>query len=345
MSAEPARILVVDDEDNNRYTLVRRLRREGYGNVVTAENGQEALALLASQPFDLVLLDIMMPEVNGYEVLERRKADEQWRHIPVIMISALSELDSIVRCIELGAEDYLPKPFNPVLLRARIGACLERKHLRDREQAHLAEIEKQRRRADDLLDAILPASAVAELKTTGYIRPRRFDSVAVLFVDLVGFTAWCNSHTPEDVVADLQLLTEIFERLTTQHGLEKIKTVGDAFMATGNLLHPNSDPVFAAVRCAHDMAMAAHASPNCWRIRAGIHFGRVVAGAVGRTKFTFDLWGDTVNVAAHLSALGTDEAIYLSADAAARIGSSALRSMGHVALKAKSTIEVFRYEA
>jgi class 3 adenylate cyclase len=262
------------------------------------------------------------------------------------MISALSELDSVVRCIELGAEDYLPKPFNPVLLRARIGACLEKKRLRDRERTHLAEIERQRQRAEDLLDVILPAAAVTELKTTGRVRPRRFDEVAVLFIDLVGFTAWCNAHSPEDVVANLQTLAEDFERIATQHGMEKIKTVGDAFMATANLLEPNDDPVIAAVRCAHDMATAARVGPNCWRIRAGIHIGPVVAGMVGRTKFTFDLWGDTVNVAAHLSMLGTDEAIYLSADASARVRDRCrLLSMGQIAFKGKSAIEVFRYQA
>ncbi|MCC2664762.1 MAG: adenylate/guanylate cyclase response regulator, partial [Geminicoccaceae bacterium] len=108
--SDPARILVVDDNEDNRYTLTRRLQREGYEQVDLATNGREALDLIAQRPFDLVLLDIMMPEMNGYEVLERLKADDRLRHIPVIVISAISELDSVVRCIELGAEDYLPKP-------------------------------------------------------------------------------------------------------------------------------------------------------------------------------------------------------------------------------------------
>ncbi len=126
-------VLVVDDIAENRDVLSRRLKRQGYA-VATTENGREALEKLHSETFDLVLLDIMMPEMDGYEVLQRLKADEALRHIPVIMISALSELDSVVRCIEMGAEDYLLKPFNPTLLKARIGACLEKKRARDREQ-------------------------------------------------------------------------------------------------------------------------------------------------------------------------------------------------------------------
>ena len=133
-----AALLVVDDIDDNRFALTRRLAREGYKNLTTAGDGQEALELLNSRPFDLVLLDIMMPKLNGYEVLERMKADGRLRHIPVIMISAIDELDSVIRCIELGAEDYLPKPFNPTLLRARVGASLERKRLHDQVMARRA---------------------------------------------------------------------------------------------------------------------------------------------------------------------------------------------------------------
>ena len=133
-------ILVVDDIEANRDVLSRRLKRQGHA-IATAENGRQALERLRTETFDLVLLDIMMPEMDGYEVLQCLKADETLRHIPVIMISALSELDSVVRCIEMGAEDYLLKPFNPTLLKARIGACLEKKRLRDRERQLFAQLE------------------------------------------------------------------------------------------------------------------------------------------------------------------------------------------------------------
>lgn len=134
MTNSGAALLIVDDNEDNRYTLTRRLSREGYQNLTTANNGREALDCLVAQPFDLVLLDVMMPDMNGYEVLEHVKTNASLRDIPIIMISALDEIDSVIRCIELGAEDYLNKPFNPVLLRARVGALLEKKRLRDEVQ-------------------------------------------------------------------------------------------------------------------------------------------------------------------------------------------------------------------
>ncbi len=152
-----AALLVVDDIDDNRFALTRRLAREGYKNLTTAADGQEALDLLGSRPFDLVLLDIMMPKLNGYQVLERMKADDRLRHIPVVMISAIDDLDSVIRCIELGAEDYLPKPFNPTLLRARVGASLERKRLHDRvtaQAADLAESLEQQTATSEILGVI-----------------------------------------------------------------------------------------------------------------------------------------------------------------------------------------------
>ena len=159
-----AAILVVDDDDNNRFTLVQRLKREGYENVTTASGGQDALSRLSLSPFDLVLLDVMMPDLDGIAVLTAMKADPGLWHVPVVMISAVNDLDRVVRCIELGAEDYLPKPFNPALLRARVGACLEKTRLHDQELSYLNAIDRQRRRADAPLHAILPSQAVDELE-------------------------------------------------------------------------------------------------------------------------------------------------------------------------------------
>jgi CheY-like chemotaxis protein len=134
------RLLIVDDNEINRDVLARRLGRQGY-TTAAAENGRQALEMVQTQKFDLLLLDIMMPELNGYEVLRHLKADSHLRDIPVIMISALDDMASIVRCIKLGAEDYLPKPFDPVLLRARIGASLEKKRLRDQEIEYLHNVD------------------------------------------------------------------------------------------------------------------------------------------------------------------------------------------------------------
>lgn len=151
-----ASLLVVDDNEDNRYTLTRRLNREGYKNLTMATNGREALDKLRVQRFDLVLLDIMMPDMNGYEVLEQMKVTPALRDIPVIMISALDEVHSVIRCVELGAEDYLSKPFNPTLLRARVNASLEKKRLRDEIRRNLERLEQELEAARALQLAMLP---------------------------------------------------------------------------------------------------------------------------------------------------------------------------------------------
>jgi sigma-B regulation protein RsbU (phosphoserine phosphatase) len=152
-----AALLVVDDNEDNRYTLGQRLKRIGYTNVAFATNGREALDALRSREFDLMLLDVMMPEMNGYEVLEQLRADERLRHLPVVMISAVDQIESVIRCIELGAEDYLQKPFNPTLLKARVGASLDKKRLRDEVVTHLERVEADLRRAREIQLEMVPA--------------------------------------------------------------------------------------------------------------------------------------------------------------------------------------------
>jgi len=158
VSLKQASLLVVDDVDANRDLLSRRLQRQGHA-VVTAENGREAIAHLHSQAFDLILCDISMPEMDGYQVLEHLKADPVLRHIPVVMVSALNDLESVVRCIELGAEDYLLKPFNPTILKARVNACLEKKWLRDQEQAYLKQLQEERELVEERTRQLAQANA------------------------------------------------------------------------------------------------------------------------------------------------------------------------------------------
>jgi adenylate cyclase len=337
------RILVVDDNEDNRYTLTRRLHREGWADVGTAENGREALDKIAHERFDLVLLDIMMPDVNGYEVLRKLKSDPATRDIPVLMISALSEFESVVRCIELGAEDYLPKPFNPALLRARVGACLEKKRLHDQELSYIEEIERQRSRAEALLHAILPAQAVDELESCQSVTPRRHENVVVLFADVVGFTAYCDLLAPEEIVANLHVFATAFEDSATEHGLEKIKTIGDGLLATAGLLLTNADPVMSSIECAASTIASARRLPIPWDVRVGIHVGPVVAGVVGRQKFSYDIWGDTVNVAARLAAYGTSASINISAAVWEQVSTRTKATpLGPIPIKGKGDLEAYR---
>jgi class 3 adenylate cyclase len=338
-------VLVVDDDEANRAMLSRRLVRLGH-QVALAENGRQALEKLRAAPFDLVLLDIQMPEMNGYEVLEHLKADPALRDLPVIVLSASSETDRIAHCIEMGAEDYLPKPFDPVVLQARIGACLEKKRLRDREVSYLRQIEAEKKRSDELLRIILPDDVAEELKATQAVKPRRFENVGVLFCDIVGFTAYCDQHPPEEVLRHLQALVEAFEGLTAQHGLEKIKTIGDSFMATAGLLAPVATPALYCARCGLDMIAAARSLPPHWEVRVGVHVGPVMAGVVGHRKYQYDVWGDTVNTAARMEEAGEAGTVCVNAETWAMLTSCCRgRSRGTVQVKGKGEQEIFVVEA
>lgn len=310
-SIETGTILLVDDSESNRDVLCRRLRRQGH-IVSTADDGLKALDMLENGKFDLVLLDIKMPEMDGIHVLQHMRSQSSMRHIPVIMISALDELDSVVRCLEMGAEDYLPKPFNATILQARIGACMEKKRLRDREILYLQRIEAEKQRADDLLHVILPAPIVEELKSNNAVKPRRHENVAVLFTDIVGFTPYSDKRQPEEIVACLQKLIEAYESFAAEEQMLKIKTIGDAFMAVANLLTPVENPVLSCIRCGLRMIEAANNLESSWRVRVGVHIGPVVAGVLGRRQYQYDLWGDTVNTAARMESHGTPNRISLS---------------------------------
>ena len=341
-STTPGTLLVVDDNEMNRDMLSRRLIRDGH-TVMLAENGPRALEMLRSKSFDLVLLDVVMPKMNGYQVLSQLKADDSLRDIPVIMLSAMDEIDSVVRCIELGADDYLTKPINSVLLRARIGAGLENKRLRDQEVIYLDQIEQAKKRADDLLHVILPDRVVEELMLTNTVLPRRYEDVAVLFCDIVDFTAYCDRREPEEVIPDLQLLVESFEEITLNHNMEKIKTIGDSFMAAAGLLKPVDNSVLTSARCGLEMLEAVRQMPNNWRVRVGIHVGPLVAGVVGKRQYLFDVFGDTVNTAARIESNGMADSVNLSKAAWETIAQQCYgESLGYVQAKGKGELEIFR---
>ncbi len=334
-------LLVVDDSEDNRYTLIRRLRRQGHEHILEAENGRRALDVLRARPVDLVLLDMMMPEMNGYEVLSAMREDMELRELPVIMISALDDLDNVVRCLELGAEDYLPKPFDPTVLNARVTASLEKRRLRKEQAAYVALVERERERADRLLSAMVPTGAVAELKAHDTVVPRRYDDVAVLFCDIVGFTSFCDRTPPEQVVSGLDAQVVEFERLMTLHGMEKIKTIGDAFMATAGMHVVCEHPMEAAVACGLDMVNVARSIEPHWEVRVGIHLGPVVAGITGKQRFQFDLWGDTVNVAARICDRAAPGSVVVSASSWPLVRTLYRgRSMGQVELKGKGALEL-----
>lgn len=307
MTLEAGSMLIVDDVEANRDLLARRLQIYGH-QVAVACDGREAIARLHAMSFDLILCDIMMPEVNGYEVLEYVKSDATLRHIPVIMISALEDTQSVVRCIELGAEDYLFKPFNPTLLKARINACLEKKRLRDQERDVLRQLQAEQARSERLLLSILPAPIAERLKQGQSTVAESYADASVLFADIVDFTEICTRRSAIAVVDMLNQIFSAFDQLAEQHGLEKIKTIGDAYMVVGGVPVTRPDHAAAIAGMALDMLTALEAfnleQSESLRLRIGISTGPVVAGVIGTRKFAYDLWGDTVNTASRMESNG-----------------------------------------
>jgi class 3 adenylate cyclase len=337
-----SRILVVDDMETNRELLSRRLSRDGHV-VSMADGGRSALQLVAADKFDLVLLDLMMPDMNGFEVLRRLKSDPLVRHIPVIMISALDEIDSTVRCIEAGAEDYIPKPFDPVLLGARIEASLERKRLRDREQAFIDELQAEKSKSDSLLLNILPASVVERMRRGEVSIADRFPEATILFSDIVGFTSLAGRSSPGRIIEILNHLFSAFDALAKGLKLEKIKTIGDAYMVAGGLPEEQPDHALAVADMALGMMEAVREIGTRFgeplEVRIGVHSGDVVAGIIGQHRFIYDVWGDTVNTASRLESSGLPNRIQISEATYRRVSSAFhCETRGELEIKGKGSM-------
>lgn len=313
---QTAQLLVVDDDDMNREMLCRRLQKLGY-DVTESINGREALETLKAGNYDLVLLDILMPELDGFQTLEFIKADQRLRHLPVIMLTALDDVESTVRCIEAGAEDFVPKPFNPVILRARITASLEKKRLRDQEQAYLAQLQSERSKSERLLLNVLPRAVADRLKSGERTIVDSFLDATVVFADIVGFTRIASRNSPNRTVQLLNDLFSNFDRVAEQHQLEKIKTIGDSYMMVGGIPTVNPAHAEACANAALELMEALRVFNRRhqldWQIRIGLNNGPVVAGIIGTRKFAYDLWGETVNIAARMESQGQPGRIQVSA--------------------------------
>ena len=326
---DPA-LLVVDDNEDNRYTLSLQLNAQGYHNIAIATNGNEALSVLHSKPFDLVLLDIMMPELNGYEVLERMRSSPELRNIPVIVISAIGELDSVVRCIELGAEDYLPKPFEPTLLRARVYASLERKRLHDQVVAQAAELASQAAELatwNKTLEQRV-ADQLGEIERMGKLRrflsPQVADlivasgmekqlqshrrEITALFCDLRGFTSFSETSDPEDVMMLLRDYHAAIGQIIIKYGATLEHFAGDGVMLIFNDPLPIDKPELQAVRMALEMRDAIGTLTEKWRrlghdigFGIGISNGFATLGTIGfEGRFDYAAVGTVSNIASRL---------------------------------------------
>src|SRR6266576_2677879 len=318
-------ILIVDDNEDNRYTLQLLLESDGHERIASASSGTEAIALIERQSFNLVLLDLMMPDLNGDEVLKLIKSDPDKRDIPVVMISADTDVEKVSQCIELGADDYLPKPFNPTILRARIAAALRRHSLRALENEYVGKIETEKRHSENLLRNILPAEIASRLRNGESNIADHFDDATVIFADVVGFGKITARMKAFEIVACLNQLFSEFDELAEDAGIEKIKTIGDNYMAVCGVPTPRSNHARMAAKFALDTVAATvrlrARLPVPFPIRVGLHSGSVMAGVIGTRRFAYDVWGDTVTIAARLEAASQPNRVLASAATVKGLGS------------------------
>jgi class 3 adenylate cyclase len=301
-------VLVVDDDEANRTLLRDPLETHGY-EILEAENGEQALQQVALRPPDVILLDVMMPRIDGFEVCRRLKKDARTAHIPILIVTALSERMERLMGIAAGASDFLSKPVDLQELTLRVGHAAHAKQLFDQLQAEQA-------RADHLLLNTLPRPIAERMKQGEVNIAEHHPDVTVLVADLVGFTTLAAHIGPDQVVYLLNEIFSGFDLLTLKHGLEKIKTIGDAYMAAGGIPLPRPDHAEAIAELALDLMAEIDTFNRAYNtsihLRIGISTGSVVAGVIGRWKFTYDLWGDTVNLACRLESLGQSGTIQVS---------------------------------
>jgi len=323
------RILVVDDAPVNIQAVTAILREHGY-QISVATNGRQALSVLERVVPDLILMDVLMPEMDGFEACRRIKLTPAYQHIPVIFLTSKTDATDIVRGFELGAVDYVPKPFNAYELLARVNT-------------HLT-LDRLNRENEQLLLNVLPAPIAAELKRHPGIIAQRFDDVSVLFADMVGFTPLSARLSPTDLIEMLNRLFSRFDELADRHGLEKIKTIGDAYMVAGGLPEPRPDHLEAMASFALDVAetMEQVGAEEGLRVRMGVHVGSVVAGVIGQRKFSYDVWGDTVNTASRLESHGAPGRINVSEAVYERLRETfAFEPRGLIDLKGKGPTSAY----
>ena len=326
-----SRILIVDDTPANIQTLIAILKEKGY-QISVATNGRQALEVLQRIRPDLVLLDVMMPEMDGFETCERIKSSPEWHDIPIIFLTSKTDTHDIVHGFELGAVDYVGKPFNPHELLARVNT-------------HLT-VDRLRKENERLLLNILPAPIADRLKSGNNLIADGFAGATVLFADIVGFTPLAASMSAEALVGLLNDLFTRFDLAAQTFGVEKIKTIGDAYMAVCGLPDPAHDHTDRIMQMAVRMLQISDEFSKerglDVKLRIGVNSGPVVAGIIGTRKFIYDLWGDTVNLASRMEAHGVPGAIQVTREVFEKMRNQYhFEERGPIDVKGKGTIETW----
>ena len=310
-----SKILVVEDDRVTRLFLKRDLEIEGY-DVTVAKNGAEGLQLAEKLQPGVIICDWVMPFVNGMEVCRQVKANDDLNSAFFILLTSQESVKHRVKGLDAGADEFLAKPVDPNELLARVRVGLRQYELVQQLKQTNEQLTHEREKADRLLQRILPKTIAEQLKEYQGSLAERFQEATVLFADIVGFTPFSAQISPLELVNVLNKIFSQFDQLAEKHGLEKIKTIGDAYMVAGGLPIPRPDHACAIAAMALDMQEAIAKIPNHkqenFTIRIGIHSGPVVAGVIGVTKFIYDLWGDTVNVASRMESSGVSSKIQVT---------------------------------
>jgi len=330
MDIDKQTVLVVDDATENIDVIVGLLK-EQY-RVKAAVNGIKALKIVTKKPPDLILLDIMMPEMDGYEVITQLKNNPATRDIPVIFLTGKTEASDETKGFELGAVDYISKPFSPSVVKARVNTHLE--------------LVKQRKQSEQLLANTLPEKVIADLKEHGSSKPELFSNVTVLFSDFVGFTDMSTNIEPEILISELSEIFTAFDTIIAQNKGERIKTIGDAYMAVSGMPDEDHNHAKNIVQSATEMIAYLHErnlrSKLQWRARIGIHSGPVVGGIVGTKKYIYDIFGDTVNTASRTETASETMRITISQSTADLVTNSFnLTARGPIELKGKGELNLY----
>jgi class 3 adenylate cyclase len=328
-------VLIVEDTMVNLRVVAEILAANGY-RVHPVAGGGKALQVAKTTPLDLILLDINLPGRDGFEVCRQLKQLPDVTDVPVIFMSGRGEILDKVRAFEAGGVDYLTKPCHAEELLARVATHVSNRVLQRKLGAAQAELEQAlasakaaEEVASRLLARVLPAAIAARLKETDSPFANHFEEATVLFADLVGFTSYAAAATPDQLIDYLNQIFSNFDVLTRWHGLEKIKTIGDAYMVVGGLPQPRDDHTQAVADLALAMLNVSRVRSHL-RLRIGIHRGPVVAGVIGRSRPSYDLWGDTVNIASRVESSGYPDTITVSRDVRDALGGDYIFDSGRV---------------
>lgn len=339
-SLAASKILVADDDTFHNQVVARFLRSAGYTKIFLCEDPREVEKLEIENQFDLVLLDLDMPHLSGLDVIgilrDCQRADE---HLPIIVFTGHSKREVRIDALARGADDFLTKPIDPLEAKHRIQNLLSSRLLHNLNRA-------ERQRNEEILTSIIPRQIVARMKAGETRIADYIEHASILFVDLEGFTAFSARNAPSVVVDFLDSLFSLFDRLTEKHGLEKIKTIGDAYMVLGGLVPDDRGHVNRIAQLALDMIANAPLLkvPGAHQVqfRIGIHCGPIIAGVLGGARSVFDVWGDTVNTASRFESSSSPGRVNVSSEFAKLVdGKFELEPRGAIWLAGKGEMNAY----